>query len=789
MESTPVLTPAPEHAPNATHGAGSAAPRQRGLVWLAAAALLATVLALVEWTDRPPSPAPASVAATEFSEARARPTLETLAGRIGKRVIGTAGADSAAAYLVATLRAIPGVEVQVQDSAWTDLSPWIPGALDLYRTRNVLARLPGDSASAVLLSAHYDSPPESFGAADNGVAVASAVEILRALAAGPRPGHSVVVNFNDGEEAGLLGSNAFLEHPWARDVRAFVNLESAGAGGKAVLFQAGPGNDWLTEEYARSVPRPYGTVLAQDIFQSGLIPSDTDFRVYRDQGRMRGLDVALYQDGYAYHTDLDRVERVQPGSMQHMGENTLALVRELATGPLPGNVGGAPAVYYDLLGATMFAYSAGTATVLTLLALVLAAAALVVAVRRTPLTAGRAAAGLGVTVAATLAGIVLPIVAALLLSMVLGRPHGWFSAPWLGWAAFGSLALAAFLFVHGVWERRSERRGRGADTALAALAGSTLFWALLLVLFTLGGIGTAYLALWWTISGAAGLLIWALAPRARWAALVVAWLPAALLTAQVQAVLLKLFAPVAGRFPLPFPFDPIIALLVALPTVWLAAAGAAALHRGGRLRLASGVLAALGLVAMAAMAVRSPYSETRPKRLEVTHAVSDTASLLLVAAADAIGPQAALAGVDGPPFRARGLSLARPAPRPALPAPSVQVANEGTQGDVRTVRLRVSRGSWRMMSLRIPAERIVGWSLGGSLPPRPRNGFYSVRIFPPSAAGQDVVLQIRGAEPLRVDATETFAPMTTPASEQLVRQLPAWATPSTSVSRRTPLEM
>ena len=58
-----------------------------------------------------------------------------------------------------------------------------------------------------------------------------------------------------------------------------------------LLFFTGPENPWLIDSYAKSAPHPFASVIGQEIFQSGVIPSDTDFRIYRDYGNLPGMMV------------------------------------------------------------------------------------------------------------------------------------------------------------------------------------------------------------------------------------------------------------------------------------------------------------------------------------------------------------------------------------------------------------------------------------------------------------------------------------------------------------------
>ncbi|ODV63918.1 Pff1p ASCRUDRAFT_30865 [Ascoidea rubescens DSM 1968] len=187
--------------------------------------------------------------------------------------------------------------------------------------------LQGDSLTDVLISAHYDSVPTSYGTTDDGMGIASMLGILNYYATFKiKPLRNIIFNFNNNEEFGLLGATAFFNHQWSKNVEAFINLEGTGGGGKSILFRT---TDYNIARYYKSVPSPFASSVFQQGFSNGLVKSETDYKVYIQNG-LRGFDIAFYRPRDLYHTKRDSIKSTTKSSLYHMLFNSLTLLQSLS---------------------------------------------------------------------------------------------------------------------------------------------------------------------------------------------------------------------------------------------------------------------------------------------------------------------------------------------------------------------------------------------------------------------------------------------------------------------------
>lgn len=216
-----------------------------------------------------------------------------------------------------------------------------------YESNNLLVKIEGTDhlLPAFLLSAHFDSVPSSFGVTDDGMGIASLLGVLRFLAARKQPKRTIIFNFNNHEEFGLYGATAFVNHPWFKKVKYFLNLEGTGAGGKAMLFR---GTDHGIVKHFDKVRYPYASSIYQQGFANSLVHSETDYKVYKQAG-LRGLDLAFYKPRDLYHTEEDNIKNVDLKSLWHMASNAIDFTTFIAENEIDENGFDEAAIYTSIL--------------------------------------------------------------------------------------------------------------------------------------------------------------------------------------------------------------------------------------------------------------------------------------------------------------------------------------------------------------------------------------------------------------------------------------------------------
>jgi hypothetical protein len=522
---------------------------------LATVAFVAAVGGLALACQTAPSALPIDAPADTFSAARAMRHVAAIARE--PHPLGSPAAEPVRAYVLAELKAL-GLEPAIQRPR--DAPPAGSGsgsaATPTRRdVRNLVARWRGagpPSRKALLLSAHYDSVPSGPGAGDDASGVAAILESLRALKAGPPPERDLIVLVNDGEEAGLYGADVFAaEHPWAQDVGVVLNLEGRGNRGPAYMFETSQGNAWLIEQLARALPHPMATSLTVAVYR--LMPNDTDLTVYRRHG-MPGLNFAFVGGLSYYHSPEDTPDNLDPRTLQHQGENLLAMARHLGRLDLD-DVRRDDVVYSSVLGRFVLSYPMTWVVPLMACAVLGYVAVTMLGVWKGRVRIAELGAGLGLSLVAGFAAIAAVAVLWSLVALGLARmgvPALRYDLPLLTGFSAVAVAIAAAIFAG------ASRRWSWEGLGLGVLA----WWLAATVATSRALPGGSYAFLWPLLPILAGQAVSFAAPRGGTIAILASWLGAVPLLLVYLAILPGLFDALNLR----------MALYLMIPVLFLAGA-------------------------------------------------------------------------------------------------------------------------------------------------------------------------------------------------------------------------
>lgn len=279
-----------------------------------------------------------------------------------KHPVGSAAHDSVRDYIIEQVAAL-GLDVETQAVPVEELTgdaQWAAGAT----ISNIITRIRGrEQGKALLVTSHYDSVPDSYGAGDASAAVASMLTLLSGLTH-DQFRNDIIFLFSDAEEPCLCGARAFATgHPWIADVGIVLNFEARGTAGPSLMFETSAGNGALVREFAAAAQRPVTSSLYYEIYR--VLPNNTDLTVYKVAG-IPGLNFAFIDGFRHYHTETDTLETLDKNTLFHHYTNIATMVRQFADADL-GNLQSGDVVYFDVLSWFVVSYPPVVAAVISLL--------------------------------------------------------------------------------------------------------------------------------------------------------------------------------------------------------------------------------------------------------------------------------------------------------------------------------------------------------------------------------------------------------------------------------------
>jgi glutaminyl-peptide cyclotransferase len=251
----------------------------------------------------------------------------------GPRPPGSAANQKLQAYIESQLKAL---KCQVSFDAFSTDTP--AGRVAM---RNIIAKFPGTSGRAVVVTGHFDSKPmpgrDFVGANDGGSSTGFLLELARVMNSTAHADDIVLVWF-DGEEAygewsdtnGIYGSK-HLADKWSRDgmlgrIKALINVDMIGDKDLGILQERNSSPALLRLVWKTAQDLGYGKYFLESGF-----PTEDDHLPFLRKG-VNALDLIDFDYGpnnEYWHTEKDTMDKLSAHSLDVVGNVVVAVLRKL----------------------------------------------------------------------------------------------------------------------------------------------------------------------------------------------------------------------------------------------------------------------------------------------------------------------------------------------------------------------------------------------------------------------------------------------------------------------------
>ncbi|HYL38229.1 MAG TPA: M28 family peptidase [Bryobacteraceae bacterium] len=251
----------------------------------------------------------------------------------GPRPAGSAANQKLQGYIEAQLKPL---RCQISSDAFTAQTPAGPVAM-----RNIIARFPGSSGRAIVITGHFDSKPIAggvfLGANDGGSSTGFLLEFARVMNTMTTPDDVYLVWF-DGEEAfgewsatnGTFGSRHLADR-WAREgflarVKALINVDMIGDKDLGIVQET-----LSSASLRRLVWRTAGDLGYGRYFLNSEMATEDDHLPFLKRG-VNALDLIDFDYGpnnEYWHTEKDTMDKITAHSLEVVGNVLVAVIRKL----------------------------------------------------------------------------------------------------------------------------------------------------------------------------------------------------------------------------------------------------------------------------------------------------------------------------------------------------------------------------------------------------------------------------------------------------------------------------